>query len=85
MLIRSKVNALQNPPALHICCTRLTIPAVDQFIADLKEAVEDVKQMPADVAQGTMVQIYGMGSSPISGSFILTEFAKLYLDVLYDV
>lgn len=84
-MIAHVVNALQDPPALHICCTRLTIPVVDAFLTDLKAAVDDVKASPNTNSDGSMVQIYGMGSSPISGGFILTEFAKMYLDVLYDV
>lgn len=79
------MNALQNPPSLHICCTRLTVPAVDRFLSDLRSAVDEVKTMPAGVSEGTMVQIYGLGKSPVSGPFIVSEFAKLYLDVLYDL
>jgi sphinganine-1-phosphate aldolase len=79
------VNALQNPPSLHICCTRLTIPIVDNFLQDLREAVETVKTKPAGESEGTMVQIYGLGKSSVSGPFLVNEFAKLYLDVLYDV
>lgn len=80
-----KVNGLQNPPALHICCTRLTVPVVDEFIQDLKSAVEEAKSMPAGMGQGTMTQIYGLGKSSVSGPFVVSEFAKLYLDVIYDV
>lgn len=79
------VNALQNPPALHICCTRLTVPVVDNFLSDLRSAVDEVKAQPEDGPQGSMVQIYGLGKSTVSGPFIVSEFAKLYLDVLYDV
>lgn len=78
------VNALQNPPSLHICCTRLTVPVVETFISHLKEAVKDVRDMPIG-GEGSMVQIYGLGKSPVSGPFIVKEFAKMYLDVLYDV
>jgi sphinganine-1-phosphate aldolase len=79
------VNALQNPPAVHICCTRLTIPAVDTFLSDLKEAVDEVRIMPDGTHEGSMVQIYGLGKSNVSGPFIVSEFAKLYLDVLYEL
>ena len=79
------VNALQNPPALHICCTRLTVPVVDAFIADLKGAIEEARALPSGQGKGTMVQIYGLGKSTVSGPFIVDQFAKLYLDVLYDV
>ena len=36
---------------------RLTVPVVDQFIADLKDAVRDAKLAPS--GQGTMVMLYG--------------------------
>lgn len=38
------VNALQNPPALHIACTRLTVPVIDDLLRDLRKAVDEVKQ-----------------------------------------
>lgn len=79
------VNALQNPPAVHICCTRLTVPAVDTFLSDLREAVDEVKIIPDGAQEGSMVQIYGLGKSSVSGPFIVSEFAKLYLDVLYEL
>lgn len=79
------MNALQNPPSLHICCTRLTVPIVPEFLTDLKASVEQVRALPAgSEGKGTMVQIYGLGSSPISGPFIISEFVKVYLDVLYE-
>lgn len=79
------VNALQNPPAVHICCTRLTVPAVDSFLSDLRASVDEVKVIPDGSHQGSMVQIYGLGRSSVSGPFIVSEFAKLYLDVLYEL
>ena len=36
---------------------RLTLPIVDQFIVDLKDAVREAKLAPS--GQGTMVAIYG--------------------------
>ncbi|KAF8268623.1 PLP-dependent transferase [Lactarius quietus] len=38
------LNALQNPPALHIACTRLTVSSVEIFIRDLKEAIWERKE-----------------------------------------
>jgi len=37
---------------------RLTVPAVDQFIADLKDSVKEAKIAPS--GNGTMVSLYGM-------------------------
>lgn len=85
ILLCNLVNALQNPPAVHICCTRLTVPVVGTFLSDLREAVEEVKIIPEGAQEGSMVQIYGLGKSSVSGPFIVSEFAKLYLDVLYEL
>ena len=42
---------------------RLTVPAVDAFIADLKDAVQEAKLAPS--GKGTMVALYGtFPSSP---------------------
>lgn len=70
---------------MHICCTRLTVPVVEAFLSDLHEAVEEVKIIPEGAQEGSMVQIYGLGKSSVSGPFIVSEFAKLYLDVLYEL
>lgn len=52
------VNALQNPPALHIACTRPTVPAIDGLIVDLKEGIEKVKNESSG-SSGDMVTLYG--------------------------
>lgn len=63
MTLRDAVNALQNPAALHIACTRPTAQpgVVDQFIADLKEAVKEAKA--STDPKGTMVSLYGEHTS----------------------
>ncbi|SCV69817.1 BQ2448_1211 [Microbotryum intermedium] len=50
------LNALQSPPALHIACTKLTVPVVDELLKDLRDAVEEVKlqDKPGD---GSMVML----------------------------
>ncbi|KAK4054284.1 Dihydrosphingosine phosphate lyase [Microbotryomycetes sp. JL221] len=76
------LNALQNPPALHIACTRLTVPAVDDLLKDLRKAVDEVKLLdkPGD---GSMVTLYGLGSSSAVGPGLVEEMASRYMDVLY--
>lgn len=37
---------------------RLTLPVVDQFLADLKDAVREAKVSPS--GKGTMVSLYGV-------------------------
>lgn len=50
------MNALQNPPALHIACTRLTVPVVDEFLRDLRIAVDGAKSNVGG-GEGSMVMI----------------------------
>jgi len=54
--VRATVNALQDPPALHIACTRLTVPAVDDFLRDLRLAVDEVKALE-EPGKGSMVML----------------------------
>ncbi|TFK53505.1 hypothetical protein OE88DRAFT_1733420 [Heliocybe sulcata] len=58
------LNGLTNPAAVHIACTRLTVPIVDTFIADLKDAVQEAKLRPS--GQGSMVAVYGKSLSRMS-------------------
>ena len=44
---------------------RLTVNATDQFLADLKAAVAEAAELPADASQGTMVTLYG--AAPFAG------------------
>lgn len=37
------LNALQHPPALHLCCTRPTALVVDDFLTDVREAILEAK------------------------------------------
>ncbi len=78
-----RLNALQRPPGLHIAITvRHTQPGVaEQFLADLREAVEFVKAHPEE--KGKMAPIYGMANSlPFRG--VIDEVLQHYLDALYD-
>jgi len=76
------LNALQNPPALHIACTRLTVNAVDTFLTSLREAVDEVSKQKTK-GDGTMVTLYGLGSSSAVGPGLVRQLATRYLDVLY--
>ncbi|KAF9446347.1 PLP-dependent transferase [Macrolepiota fuliginosa MF-IS2] len=75
------LNALLDPKAVHIACTRLTLQAVDQFIADLKDAVKEAKVSPS--GKGTMVSVYGLGRSSAVGPELVGELATAFLDSLY--
>ncbi|KAI9455488.1 PLP-dependent transferase [Lactarius psammicola] len=75
------LNALQNPPGLHIACTRLTVSMVDIFIRDLKDAVWEAKGSPA--GKGTMVSLYGLGNSSAIGPQMVGVVISAFLDALY--
>ncbi|PVG02577.1 putative sphingosine-1-phosphate lyase [Serendipita vermifera] len=75
------LNALANPAGLHIACTRLTVPMVDQLIADLKDCVESVKGRP--LGKGNMVTLYGLGSSSAVGPTMVGKVASIFLDTMY--
>ncbi|EKM74970.1 hypothetical protein AGABI1DRAFT_116649 [Agaricus bisporus var. burnettii JB137-S8] len=75
------LNALLDPKAVHIACTTLTVQAVDQFLADLKDAVREAKIAPS--GKGTMVALYGLGRSSVVGPAFVGELATAFLDALY--
>ncbi|KAJ8596595.1 PLP-dependent transferase [Rhizopogon salebrosus TDB-379] len=75
------LNALSGPAAVHIACTRLTLPLVDTFITDLKNSVREAKLTPS--GKGTMVTLYGLGSSSAVGPEMVSEVATIFLDTLY--
>ncbi|KAJ7646954.1 pyridoxal phosphate-dependent transferase [Roridomyces roridus] len=75
------LNALSNPSAVHIACTRLTVDAVDMFIADLKDSVREAKTQPS--GKGTMVAVYGLGNSSAVGPAMVGQLAEAFLDTLY--
>jgi len=55
---------------------------VDTFIADLKDAVVEVKSsQPGE--EGTMVALYGLGQSSAVGPNLVGELAASFIDALY--
>ncbi len=75
---------LHKPPGMHLVVTlRHTQPGVaERFLADLRDAVAQVRETPA--AQGGMAPVYGMAASlPLRG--IVKGMLQRYLDVLYKV
>ena len=68
------VNALQNPAALHLCCTKLTVPNVATFVHDLKQSVRATLTNPAE-DKGQMVTLYGLGTSNAAGPALVSELA----------
>lgn len=77
------LNGLQNPPAVHIATTiRHTQAGVaEQFLSDLKDAVEYVKAHP-DV-QGSMTPVYGMTANVMLRGAV-DEFLRALLDTVFE-
>lgn len=70
-------------PAFHIACTRLTVPAVDKFIADLKESVAASHSRPAKA--GSMATVYGLSATTPVAPMLLNEMAARYVDTMYKL
>ncbi|KAJ3101100.1 hypothetical protein HDU96_010129, partial [Phlyctochytrium bullatum] len=56
------LNMLQYPPAVHIACTLLTVPVVDNLLRDLQEAIDVLRRDPS-AGQGDLAAIYGTVAS----------------------
>ncbi len=76
------LNGLHRPPAAHIAITlRHTQPGVvERLLADLKDAVAEVKTTAAE--KSGMAPVYGMaGTLPLRG--VVGDMLKRYIDLLY--
>ncbi|WFD00809.1 sphinganine-1-phosphate aldolase [Malassezia yamatoensis] len=70
-------------PAIHLACTRLTVPVVDEFLRDLKQSVAQSRTKPA--SPGTMATVYGLGQSTAVGPMLVGDMASKFVDMLYKV
>ncbi|KAE8390927.1 pyridoxal phosphate-dependent transferase [Aspergillus alliaceus] len=83
------LNALQNPPAIHIAVTLPIVQAEDQLLSDLQDVVEAEAKMveSGEIERGTpgnSVALYGVaGSLPNKG--VVVKLIRGYLDALYTV
>jgi sphinganine-1-phosphate aldolase len=86
------LNALQNPPAVHVAVTLPIVAVWEQLITDLKAIVADVNEKErkaiADgksargVANGSASALYGVAGSLPTKS-VVEELARVFLDTLY--
>ncbi|RGB29144.1 sphinganine-1-phosphate aldolase [Rhizophagus diaphanus] len=76
------LNSLQNPPAVHIACTLLTVDHAEQFLQDLRDSINEVKSDPNRKSSETAA-IYGLAAS-IPDKSIVNEVACGFLDALYS-
>ena len=75
------LNSLQYPSCLHICCTNLHCGKDEQFLRDLREAVEEVTSHPEKYAHGSAA-VYGMVHA-IPDATLMEPIAKGFVDALF--
>ena len=78
------LNGLHLPPAFHLCVTlRHSSPGVkEQFISDLKEAVDSVRGNPQ--AAAGVGPVYGLAST-VATRPMVGELLAGYMDALFEV
>ncbi|GFY88111.1 dihydrosphingosine phosphate lyase [Actinidia rufa] len=52
------LNALQRPNSIHLCVTLQHVPVVEDFLKDLRDSVQIVKENPGPISGG-LAPIYG--------------------------
>lgn len=79
------LNSLQNPPAIHLASTRLTLNSIDQLVSELEESVRELVEAGSTEAKpdGTAA-LYGVAGS-IKTVGVADRIAEGFLDNLYKV
>lgn len=77
--------SIQNPAALHIACTRLTVGHIDELLSDLKECVSELQQAgsTSESAKGTAA-LYGVAGS-VKTVGVVERIAEGFVDNLYKI
>lgn len=88
------LNALQDPPGMHVAVTLPIVPVVDRLVADLQAVVAEVKEKEAErvrsgkgkkgAATGDAAALYGVAGS-LPDKRIVVQLAQVFLDTLYKV
>ena len=75
------LNALQDPPGIHVAVTMPIVAAVDDMIRDLEECVERCR---GNVSQkkGNMAALYGVAGA-LPDKSVVEQLATGFLDTLY--
>lgn len=86
------LNALQNPPAIHVALTLPIVGAVDRLIADIIAVVEEEKERERvrivegkgakGGAKGDSAALYGVAGS-LPNKSVVVQLAGGFLDTLY--
>jgi sphinganine-1-phosphate aldolase len=76
------LNSLQNPASIHVCVTLNVVPHAEEFLQDLRQAVEDVeKEDPEESKKGT-AGIYGMSVSIPEGP--VNDLLRVWIDLFLE-
>lgn len=75
------LNALQEPPAIHVAVTIPIVAAAEELISDLEEVVESCKGN-VTAKKGDTAALYGVAGS-LPDKSIVRELAEGFLDTLY--
>jgi sphinganine-1-phosphate aldolase len=86
------LNALQNPPAIHVAVTLPIVAVVDKLIDDLVEVTEQVREQERrriaegkgakGAVKGDTAALYGVAGS-LPNKSVVVDLAKGFLDTLY--
>ncbi|OAL51168.1 sphingosine-1-phosphate lyase-like protein [Pyrenochaeta sp. DS3sAY3a] len=86
------LNALQNPPAIHVAVTLPIVAVVDKLIDDLVEVTEEVREKERrriaegkgakGAVKGDAAALYGVAGS-LPNKSVVVDLAKGFLDTLY--
>lgn len=81
------LSALQDPPAIHIACTKPTVKATGRFLEDLEKAVKEVKLKGeksggSKAAMGDTAAFYGVAGS-LPNKSVVNSIASGFIDTLY--
>ncbi|KAL1585612.1 hypothetical protein WHR41_05992 [Cladosporium halotolerans] len=78
------LNALQDPPAIHVAVTLPIVAAVEELVKDLEDVVESVKGQVEDGKKGDAAALYGVAGA-LPDKSIVNELAAGFLNSLYKV
>lgn len=86
------LNALQNPPGLHVAFTLPLVAALDRLLADLTTVLDEAKEQERvrvlegksakGSAKGDCAALYGVAGS-LPNKSVVVQLASGFLDTLY--
>ncbi|EMR61798.1 putative sphingosine-1-phosphate lyase protein [Eutypa lata UCREL1] len=87
------LNALQNPPAMHVAVTMPLTKVWEKLVADLEAVIEterekervravEAGEVPGAAKQGDTAALYGVAGS-LPNKAVVVDLARGFLDILY--